>query len=487
MASAEELAQCPNYFANASSSSSSSMQRRTAPLGSVLQFSPSGSYILACGFENRVFVWDLEKELGRIHSGHTRSNDRNHHEQSMTNDATPSIPLHKQHHISIPDSRRKEYENQERLRLMQLQKNNTESTSSRFYQTLEIECNQGTIYEVTYLGFSNTFQNKSRIPNRLVARYGKTAYIWTSRAAADESSSSYTLTHKIPLSSSRCQMVSNPSLTSLAVATNGGSSRRNNDNNHGEPSTPPPKSEGKGIIHVWDLHNGLQSSSQSNQSDSISEISSESSNKIVAYRNHSVRGLEFLQVDSHNNSIRDSEECLLVSASLRGEVKFWRNYKAVQQHPRDRYNSSNERCANAHDIPIEAADEPSFVCLYQFQSPGKIFSLSSWSSIESNKILLAAGEARGQVRVWKLSLSSLWSAETSSTEASCELSLGSFKSQNNNTSTSKQERLEECLSTEVGDHVHYDNIKLLSFTPNGKSLAVSRAYDSKIWFQTVWQ
>ena len=272
--------------------------------------------------------------------------------------------------------------------------------------------------------------------------------------------------------------------------------------------------DGKGIIHVWDLEDALTRRDQSYRTqnecqhvESVSKISSNCSTRIVAYPNHVIRGLQFLQLNktngitpitsalSHNTS-GDSDGCLLVSASLQGEVKFWKKYTPTQTHPRDRYSNNCSDCnsndtitANSNCI-TDKREEPSFVCVYQFQSPGKIFSLASWSSISSltseHKILLAAGEARGQVRVWKVSPNFL---STPSSSSASEVSLGSCGKSggaSNNSTDSKQQRLEECLSTEVGDHVHYDNIKLLAFTHNGKSLAVSRAYDAKIWFQTVW-
>lgn len=519
---AEELAQYPNYFStgnNASvggrasasqSSSSSSMQRRSAPLGSVLKFSQGGGYTLACGFENRVFVWDVDKELRRKH---LRTNRTGSHHQQMTTDATPSLPLHKQHHIFVPVSRRKELERQERRRLHEQHNNDL------CYQTLEIECNHGSIYEVTYLGFSNTFGGHNNGPHRLLARYGKAAYIWTALSpdgTARETLPNFVLTHSIALSSSRCQMVSNSSLTKLAVATNGGASRRNNARqNEEENSTSPSNNnnkivDGKGIIHVWDLEEALAgrrpSASISNESrrvESVSKISSNCSTRIVAYPDHVVRGLEFLRINAMGTASSKtnggSDSCLLVSASLQGGVKFWKKYVPSQLHPRDRYNtncnfnsnsSNNTSTSTTNTNVLDEPEKSSFVCVYQFQSPGKIFSLSSWSSISSltdqGKILLAAGEARGQVRVWKVSPDCLVTPSCSSSEVSLG-SLGKSGRDHSSTNESKQQRLEECLSTEVGDHVHYDNIKLLAFTPNGKSLAVSRAYDAKIWFQTVWQ
>jgi hypothetical protein len=418
------------------------------------------------------------------------------------------------------------------------------------YQTLEIECRQGTIYEVTYLGFSKSCGN-AQASNRLIARYGKMAYIWTktpvtANATGDGKSDGYcgrsslasgglyVMTHRIALTSSRCQMISNSSLTYLAVATNGGgsstASRRHGEGRERRPgdvssaaaviSAVNKAVDGKGVIYVWDLGDIICERTR-NEPDrkllgSISTVTNSCSTKVVAYPNHVVRGLEFLQV-SGNTAATTNTDMILVSASLQGEVKFWKKHLPKRIHPRDRYNRTGH---NSEDKYGEYEAEPSsnnnddderqpkYVCVYQFQSPGKIFSLASWSSLSScfgngvgnegsgGKILLAAGEARGQVRVWKVSPLSL-SSSTSSSLSSSKVSLGyrgksgmfpggsnSGCSDNNN---DKQQRLEECLSTKVGDHVHFDNIKLLAFTPNGRSLAVSRAYDAKIWFQTVWQ
>ena len=70
-------------------------------------------------------------------------------------------------------------------------------------------------------------------------------------------------------------------------------------------------------------------------------------------------------------------------------------------------------------------------------------------------------------------------------------------------------RLREVLVKEVGEHVHYDNLKLVSFVPSSslsnnhhnhnhnsndnyvppsqppRSIAVSRSYDSRIYFQSI--
>ena len=544
----------PDYYGNARTPSGF-MERRSAPIGSVLRFSPD-DYTLACGFENRVFVWDLGEELFQQKNRHIGNHC--HHvpsssssslcgsdsyafppqpqlrddsfEQSMEHSPRhPNLllsgykhgildsasPAHKMHACT---SRRKQECEEEQVR-------------KDSYQTLQIECRQGTIYEVTYLGFSKSCGN-AQASNRLIARYGKIAYIWTktpvtSNATGNRKSDGscgrssltsgglYVMTHRIALSSSRCQMISNSSLTFLAVATNGSGSTAVSRRN-GDVSAANNAVDGKGIIYVWDLADSICKRNR-NKPDrklrgSISTVTSSCSTKVVAYPNHVVRGLEFLQIGGHTAATATTD-MVLVSASLQGEVKFWKKHLPKQIHPRDRYNrtgyiSEEEDCEDESDpIGNNADDErqPRYVCVYQFQSPGKIFSLASWSSVFGNgvdsersggKILLAAGEARGQVRVWKVSPLSL-SSSTSSSLPSSKVSVeyrgksGRFSggrhggcSGNNK---DKQQRLEECLSTKVGDHVHYDNIKLLAFTPNGRSLAVSRAYDAKIWFQTVWQ
>lgn len=543
---AEERAQRPNYYAATADNASDGCSN--IPTGSVLRFSPEG-YVLACGFGNRVFVWDLENELrkrkrqmikdrllrlrnGRVYAfpPQPQLRDDSYEQPHLCHVPDEATPVNR----VLASSEQEDCRHQ--------------SESGDSYQTLEIECRQGTIYEVTYLGFSkakNNNNNNNNTPSnqRLIARYGKMAHLWTRQTA----SHNYVLTHKIALTSSRCQMVSNPSLTCLAVATNGGASsaaarrRRNNDGGEGSSlfslsssssSNNSKKSGGKGIIHVWDLSDTVSAcettgttkkikqtnersqgqqrmQTTSSPTEPITTVSSCPSTKIVAYKNHVVRGLEFLEVESSSNSNTTANETCLVSASLQGTVKFWKKHLPSPKHPRDRYNNA---CHGEIELEEDEWDEtsgglihhkendgqPKYVCVYQFQSPGKIFSLASWSSISSShcfgserssRILLAAGEARGQVRVWKVSPSSLASSSstglsTSSPKASLEYRRpGERRSGEYN----KQERLEECLSTEVGDHVHYDNIKILAFTPNGKSLAVSRAYDSKIWFQTVWQ
>ena len=177
------------------------------------------------------------------------------------------------------------------------------------YQTLEIECRQGTIYEVTYLGFSKSCGN-AQPSNRLIARYGKIAYIWTktpvtpnvpgerkSDGHCGRSSLNpgglYVMTHRIALSSSRCQMISNSSLTFLAVATNGsGSSAVSRRNGEGGETQPRDVSavDGKGIIYVWDLGDIICERNR-NKPDrklhgSISTVTSSCSTKVVAYPNH---------------------------------------------------------------------------------------------------------------------------------------------------------------------------------------------------------
>lgn len=433
------------------------------PFGSLLKFSPKG-YILACAFENKIVLWNLSRAIQQNQDGYHRG----HHEQQDSNQVT-----------------------------------------------LEIERCRAAIYDVTYLGFSDDAR-------RLIARYGKTAYIWNIEGAVGgdaHHSSTHHLIRKIPLHSSRSLVTSDPTLTRLAVGSNGNTGSSGNAANT-TSSSHDGRSSGtngmsdrnsqrtssnnsdvtqswKGIIHIWDL--AIEQDEESipmMQTSLIVNIGS-GENQIMAYRNHVVRGLEFIRFGS------DLDDICLVSASLQGEVKFWRDQKQGKEYP-----SSNRR------------SNRQYVCVCQFQSPGKIFSLASWSSVlpvgvhqNSMKVsmFLAAGEARGRIRVWKLSSNLSLSSQTPSSSG---LSVDTFDPdpvdgnqmrdddrqiypgiRHDNSCSSKYNgnnmyqffQMEECLTTEVGDHVHYDNIKMLSFTPDGRSLVVSRAYDAKIWFQTVWQ
>ena len=489
---AELRAQRPNYYASRTaydSANTPSMERRSTPIGSVLRFSPEG-YTLACGFENRVFVWDLAKDFrmrrrrrttmirnscqspdSRNTSSHAFPPQPQLRDDRLEQSSDDDIDLHVHPHLRLikPSPAHRVYANRRREELLQHREQEEEDS----FQILQIDCRKGTIYEVTYLGFSNG-SGREAAGSRLIARYGKMAYLWTKEAS--DSCSRYSLTHTIALTSSRCQMVSNPSLTSLAVATSAGR-RRNNGETEGVQDPASKAVDGKGTIHVWDITSNdcdahaddpryLQDGRSPKR---ISAVSCACGSKIVAYRNHVVRGLEFIEVGA-TGSGNCKNDTYLVSASLQGEVKFWK----------------------------KQSTESGYVCAYRFQSPGKIFSLASWSprtpsgigggsSSSSDKILLAAGEARGQVRVWKLSPRSLVPDNDSPPGASSSSTRVFCKPQHGNTERPQVQSLEECLSTAVGDHVHYDNIKLLAFTPNGKSLAVSRAYDAKIWFQTVWQ
>mmetsp|Transcript_110536 Transcript_110536/g.226144 ORF Transcript_110536/g.226144 Transcript_110536/m.226144 type:complete len:305 (-) Transcript_110536:305-1219(-) len=304
-------------------------------------------------------------------------------------------------------------------------------------------------------------------------------------------------------------MVADPCLSFLAVvARRSGEEGRLSSLASSSASETPVQKEGKGIIHVWDLREALAATTATKETSTgtVQSIpaSANTTTKIVAYPNHVVRGLEYLRLGTNDSC--------LVSASLQGEVKFWKERRPGNSDRDGGWERERERNGGAEGSGIPRASS-GYVCVYRFQSPGKIFSLASWSSSSllprsfvastreacTGRILLAAGEARGQVRVWRVSPESLSSCSSSSIAEEREVLLdpssprhrrktghngGGASSYNDN---SKQQRLEECLSTEVGDHVHYDNIKLLHFTPDGRSLAVSRAFDSKIWFQTIWQ
>jgi len=437
------------------------------PIGNLLKFSPVG-HILACGFENKIVLWNLSMAIDEHQH---RSCRRNRQHGSSSNGRTTA-------YAQPPQPQLREYDH-----FLPEQKDDPS-----FQTTLEIQCRKGKIYQVTYLEFSKDAR-------RLIARYGKTAYIWTRAGAHDAEAgehSDYRLTHKITLFSSRSLMVFDPVHTRLAMATNGSngasgdgtsssSSRdrsynnayslrdasRGNEGNNDYRAIRP----GKGLVHVWDLREEEECIPM------VAATITASSSQIIAYQNHVVRGLEFLGIGSSCK-----HEVCLVSASLQGEVKFW---KKTKQQQRNQYD------------PSSAADTTKdYICVCRFQSPGKIFSLASWSSvsvIDTNKssgvmsMFLAAGEARGAVRVWKI-LPTLSSSQPSSSSG---LFLDNYEDDDDScvigSSDSQNYQLKECLATEVGDHVHYDNIKMLSFTPDGRSLVASRAYDAKIWFQTIRQ
>eukprot|EP00536_Pseudo-nitzschia_multiseries_P018619 jgi/Psemu1/293581/fgenesh1_pg.2772_\ len=393
------------------------------PMGSLLKFSPV-RYVLACGFEHKIVLWDLSGAIREYRERSLRQRRR-----------TPG---------RYPDE--------------QCRVNADDHSLSSFQTPLEINCRKGKIYEVTYLEFSQDAR-------RLIARYGKTAYVWTLSSKHGSGLFAHCLTHTIPLVSSRSLMVLDPIRMRLALAIN-----ESSGNSGGRSSSRT------GLVHVWDLpENAEAEEKQVANSVAITTTTTttiSSSSTILAYPNHVVRGLDFLRLES-SVSPTALDDCL-VTASLQGELKFWKRQPSKLSHD-----------------PSSSSNNNDYFCVCRFQSPGKIFSLASWSpplvsSFSSRvgtkaSVFLAAGEAKGGVRVWKVSTSVLQS--NASTEDSENLDHPSaYNSENDG---HQNYLLNECLSTQVGDHVHYDNIKMLSFTHNGQSLVVSRAYDAKIWFQSV--
>lgn len=452
-------------------------------------------------------------------------------------------------------------------------------------QTLDIDNHGGggsnagggrNLYEITYIQFSNN-------SNQLIARYGKMAYIWTKTKSSTSLESSllcsneeykYVITNRIALPSSRCQIVSNPTFSFVAVATNSSSNNTNNNNNNTSTAA-------KGIIDVWNLQDGINNVDKIKQGSSSNSIGT---TKIMAYQKHAIRGLEFVSLSSQQNSSNAttttlSSSCCLVSGSLQGEIKFWwitkkknktsRSSTATKNNHKndDRFDANNDE--NDDDNPLD------YVCAYTFQSPGKIFSLSSWSSsvlplASSNnnnntaEVYLAAGEARGQIRIWKFDVAIQENeARTTKTRRQyynyyrrrddnndyhhqfsdddkklryhdcydervagirvrlhkrgntmCSSSAEARRNKKLSSSSKGTINLNEILVQKVGEHVHFDNIKLLSFVPSStltacsnskpanknahdttaippttrtppRCIAVSRAYDSRIYFQSI--
>jgi WD40 repeat protein len=324
---------------------------------------------------------------------------------------------------------------------------------------LEIQCHHGTIYEITYLGFSQD-------ATRLIARYGKTAYIWrkiNSQQTTTTELFNYSLIHTLPLSSSRCQMTSSLSMNFLAV-------------------TNASYCDDKGTIDVWNMGH-LRPGKHLLDPDT-----SGCCFKMAAHPKQVIRGLEFVPCydKGSSSSTMDDNAHILVSATLQGEIKFWQF---------DRHYASQS--------DIDAAFlPPPYYCTRSFHVAGKIFSLALFvptllsssssgysGSISQNvSLYLAVGQSRGQVRAWKINLGM---QETKRAVASNRAMANQSTHHQNTTTTTKRYRSsndlrQEFLSVELGEHVRHDNIKLLSFTPDGRVLVASRAYDARIWFQTVW-
>ncbi|OEU19506.1 hypothetical protein FRACYDRAFT_235563 [Fragilariopsis cylindrus CCMP1102] len=511
---------------------SQQQQRRSTPIGNVLKFSPI-DYTLACGYENRICLWDISKI-------HKRAKEA----AAAAANSSSASQQQKEHYLPAPTKVLPTWSNN--LKRRQVKAAAAKAAAVISSQTLEIDFRRtqqngvngsgSGLYEITYIGFS------TKNANRILARYGKMAYIWTKETTAtannnaSSSSMMYHLTHQIPLTSSRCEMVSNPILTFIAVATNNSSSSSGNGNGNNGNNTNividsrnnnDDDSESKGIIHVWDLTTNTKktkSSTTTTTEGMQTTPRTSTSTKIIAYKKHVIRGLEFIDINNNNCNC-------LVSASLQGEIKFWIKKKKEEENRKNKH----------HGKEVVVNDTTRYICLYSFQSPGKIFSLTSWSSSisinnnnddDSNNIYLAAGEARGQIRVWKvISLSTTSTTTTglnkdiNNSNSNLQINSGDYnrhlerqRHQNNQQQLQQQQqnnniKLKECLVKQVGEHVHYDNIKLLSFVPttsiiaasslsnsnnnsNGttgrprprlppQSIAVSRAYDSRIYFQSI--
>jgi WD40 repeat protein len=286
--------------------------------------------------------------------------------------------------------------------------------------------------------------------SQLIARYGKMAYTWNLHEPGCP------MIRQIPLPSSRGHIATSPCQTFLAV-TNVSSSYE------------------KGIIDVWQQHH---QNDQSNLSGNINynsyhtargTIATASSTRIDAHPKQVVRGLQFVATGS-SNMVSEGHHWL-VSASLQGEVKFWK------YHPSATPESSS----------IRGGFSGSYSCTHIFQSSGKIFSMSCTSSDDLKRMYLAVGQSRGQVRVWKVNLlDEHFTPQTNASKSKEDQKIVESRLQPSmeNQGSSSNDILQEFLSTEVGEHMHHDNIKLLCFTPDIRSLVVSRAYDGRIWFHT---
>jgi len=344
---------------------SASQSRRQTPIGNLLKFAPKG-YLLACGHENRIYLFDVAVAV------------------------------------------------------------KTKILSS-CCKILTIDQHQGACYEVTYLSFSKDAQ-------KLIVRYGKMAYIYQIPAHG-LSTVACQLLNQIPLTSSRCQMASSPCMKYVAV-------------------TNSSSSDEKGTIDVWNLE-GLSTANESQPP--IQEILD--ATRINAHRNQVIRGLAFVSCTDPMG-----ENHWVVSCSLRGSVKFHRRYG-------------------------QAGSEALYICTHEFESPGKIFSMALSSPFcppehHDERMYLAVGQSRGQVRVWKVNLLNDQSQDHNQEELDQRKVIKSQQPTTESTdmNSSSNDILQEFLSTEVGEHMHHDNIKLLAFSPDGRNLVASRAFEGRIWF-----
>lgn len=400
--------------------------------GSILKFAPVG-HVLACGYENRIILWDVS------------SLDT----QQRILSSWPSTPI---------------------IQTLQTDK----SLSGR----------SSAIYEVTFVDFSAD-------GSRLVARHGKAAYIFgkvsmpIKATMTDAKSCLYVLLYHIPLSSSRCPMAISPCLCHLAVTINASSGNLDE----------------KGTMDVWTLPD-TDSVAPSNTERACASAGvlppfpfemDAASHRIVAYQKQVIRGLEYFKCNHHSpkSSLSSHGHPWLVSASLQGEIKIWMyqdDGTVGTSHAHDAHKdiSGEEEEDNDKSHETNASGSSPFLCIYSFQTAGKIFSLALSSpscSNESASSYLAVGQARGQVRVWKINQATTTANCNDDGTSNDQSALGSVIA---NTSAKPKISLEECLVlTDVGEHTHHDNIKLLSFTPDGRNIVASRAYDGRVYLRNV--
>jgi WD40 repeat protein len=409
-------------------------------VGTIIKFSPVG-HVLACGFENSIRLWDISS----VSTAHA----------DVSTTEPPPLPI---------------------------------------IQTIEID-QKSSIYEVTFLDFSHDM-------SRLVVRYGKTAFIYGLKATQNRSKAStqssasllpptpahpsspsyYTFLYRIPLSSSRCTMAISPCLRHLAVAHNGSSGNLDE----------------KGSLDIWMFYDqttfphGTDSLCFDDDfiatDDDTEGVIQSLSYRIDAHKGRQViRGLEFYPQKRGLVSTRDNHPWL-ISATLQGQIKVWMYHESIaefinkkryhdqnlhDENANDEHVCTNASCEDDVDNSIENMDShvSPYVCLYSFQAAGKIFSMAISSSLSSP--YLAVGQARGQVRIWKMNI---FDQIDTSGEKACSSSTASSQRQ----SVSLEERLAMC---NFGEHAYHDNIKLIQFTPDGRHIIASRAYDGKIYFR----
>lgn len=478
---------------SATTRTTGSQDRRCSPVGSCLKFAPIGT-ILACGFENRIFLWEISSYP-----------------------TPPSKALPNQHLHPLPNNKNN---------VRRPATTTTTTTPVGPYKVIEIDCHRGTLYEVTYIGFSND-------ATQLIVRYGKMAYIWTLVYHNDDGRSSSTttsstmstsssalpdfyMTHQIPLNSSRCQMAASPNLHQLAV-------------------TNASNSDDKGMIDVWDLtttattttrrQRSQQSTMCNNQTScrtTTPPVADGTTCRIIAYDKRKViRGLEFVvttTTSSPSSVVRSGRRLnqhhpWLVSASLQGEIKFWMYHPPHHQQQEHHQQNGGRRNSSV------GGDRWYYSCIYTFQSQGKIFSMAVLSPSSTARggynngddghhgsTYLAVGQAKGQIRVWRVpnldgrtvsnnnnnnvvvidedQQEQSRNVQPTTMTAGRTSTTPHQKNDYDETSVGGTTTMDEYLAADVGDHTHHDNIKLIAFTPDGKSLVASRAYDARIWFQT---